>query len=169
VNGALSNPRERILSAVVNHPGVHLRELPLLLGFSLRAIRYHLDLMQRDELVVSQRAGRFMRFFPRGAYSGPERALIAAVRVRGQREVLRVLLSRGPQRFSEAAAVLPISRVSFVRGLRALEGAGIVRAGPDHRYALADRGAVAMRLALYRDRIPDLLADAAEEIFEDHP
>jgi len=106
VNGALGNPRERILSAVVNHPGVHLRELPRIVGFSLRAIRYHLEGMRRDDLVVSQRTGRFLRFFPRGAYSGQERALIAAVRVRAQREVLRVLLSKGPQRFSEAAAVL---------------------------------------------------------------
>jgi predicted transcriptional regulator len=167
VNGALASPRERILFAVGANPGVHLREIPRIVGFSLRAVRYHLDAMQREELVTPHRAGRFVRFFPRGAFSLEERALIAALRVRAQREVLRALLARGPQRFSDLALVLPISRVSFARGLRFLEGAGIVRAGTDRRYALANRSAVSMRLACYRERFPDMLADAAEEIFED--
>jgi len=167
VNEALVSPRERIFAAVLEHPGVHLRELPRLLGFSLRAVRYHLEAMGRDELVVTHRAGRFVRYFPCGAFSPGERDLIAAVRVRGQREVLRTLLAGGALRFSDLAANVPLSRVSLARGLRSLEAARIVQAGAGRRYALADPGAVAMRLALYRQRFPDLLADAAEEIFED--
>jgi len=167
VNGAFPNPRERILAAIVSHPGVHLRELPRLVGFSLRSVRYHLEAMERGELVTAHRAGRFLRFFPTGAYSGYDQTLIASLRVRGQREILRALLSDGRNTFSELARGIAISRVSFSRGLRALESAGIVRVDGDRRYGLVDRGAVAMRMSLYRQRFPDMLADAAEEIFED--
>lgn len=163
---ALGNPRERIFIALTAHPGVHLRDIPRLVGFSLRAVRYHLRVLEREALVSPHRSGRFVRWFPRGVYSRSDQALIGCVRVRPQREVLRALLARSPQRFTDLARGLPISRVSLSRSLRALEAQAIVRACGPHGYELADHGAVAMRLALYRQRFPDLLADAADEIFD---
>jgi len=159
--------RDRIFALVVEQPGLHLRELPRRLGLSLRAVRYHLDTMAREELVTSHRSGRFERWFRAGAFSPVDQALISALRVRGQRAILERLLADGAARFDALRKTESLSSATLSLYLDRLTEEGLVEVGGDRRYRLQDPGAVRMRLTLYRQRFPDLLADAAQEIFDE--
>jgi DNA-binding MarR family transcriptional regulator len=162
---SLSAPRSRILALLDRDPGLHLRELPRRLDLSLNAVRYHLDVLESEEAITSHRSGRFERWFPARSFTREDRAVISALRVPGERMILERLLRFGPSRFVDldrhAAAT-----GSLVRSLNRLTTDGLVVLDSNRRYALRDGSALRARLNVYRIRFPDLLADAAAEIFE---
>ena len=161
--------RERILALVEAQPGLHLRELPRRLGLSLRSVRYHLETMAREDSVTSHRSGRFERWFAAGVFSPEDRSLISALRVRGQRTILTHLLRNGSMRFAPLQRATGLSSSTLARDLERLTAERLVEVADDRRYALRDAGATGMRLSLYRQRFPDMLADAAREIFNKGP
>jgi predicted transcriptional regulator len=159
--------RDRILALVAGEPGLHLREVHRRVGLSLRAVRYHLDVLGEEKRVTAYRSGRFERWFEAGTFSERERALISALRVRGQRAILACLLRRGPMGFVSLQTALVLSSATLARHLGRLMDSGLVEIGGDRRYQLEDIPATRMYLTDYRLRFPDLLADAAQEIFMD--
>jgi predicted transcriptional regulator len=161
--------RERILALVVAQPGLHLRELPRRLGLSLRSVRYHLEALEEERLVVPHRSGRYERWFGVGNLSSQDHALISALRVSSQRTILSSLLRAGPMRFGSLGTATALSSATLVQSLGRLSAEGLVELGDDRHYRLRDSEAVEMRLALYRHRFPDLMADAAREIFDGTP
>ena len=163
---SVMSSRERILALVAAQPGLHLRELPRRLGVSLRSVRYHLETMADEHLVTSHRSGRFERWFAAGAFSAEDRALISALRVRGQRTILACLRREGPMRFGSLQKATALSSATLVRDLERLSAGRLVEIAADRANRLQDPRASVMRLALYRQRFPDLLADAAYEIFD---
>jgi predicted transcriptional regulator len=161
--------RERVLALVATQPGLHLRELPRRLGLSLRSVRYHLDTLVEAQLVTAHRSGRFERWFVTGSFSTEDHALISALRVGAQRKILTLLLHEGPMRFGAIERATALASATMVQSLGRLNAEGLVELGDDRLYRLCDRGAVQMRLDLYRQRFPDLMADAAREIFGESP
>ena len=159
--------RDRVLALVVAQPGLHLRELPRRLGLSLRSVRYHLEALEEARLVVPHRSGRYERWFGVGTLSSQDRALISALRVGPQRTILSCLLREGPMRFGSLDHATALSSATLVQCLGRLSAEDLVELAEDRHYRLRDPAAVEMRLALYRQRFPDLMADAAREIFDD--
>jgi predicted transcriptional regulator len=164
---SLSAPRDRILSRLERDPGLHLRELPRRLDLSLRAVRYHLEVLERDDAVTAHRSGRFERWFPGHAFSRQDRAVISALRVRGERTILELLLARGPCRFADLRGSARASPGSLVRHLNHLTAEGLLRIDGDRRYRLVEPEALRSRVTTFRLRFPDLLSDAAQEIFDE--
>jgi predicted transcriptional regulator len=167
VTGLVLTSRDRILALVSAQPGLHLRELHRRAGLSLRSVRYHLDALGDEHLVTAHRSGRFERWFPADTFSQRERDLISALRVRGQRAIMACLLRRGPMGFVSLQTTTGLSSATLARGLGCLAESDLVEWGDDRRYQLHDPEATRMHLALFRQRFPDLLADAAQEIFLD--
>lgn len=164
---AVRTSRERILALVASQPGIHLRELPRRLGVSLRSVRYHLESMAADDFVTSHRSGRFERWFVAGTFSAEDRSLISALRVSGQRTILTHLLRNGSMRFVSLQRASGLSPATLTRNLDRLTAERLVELDGRRGYRLRDPSAIEMRLALYRERFPDLLADAAREIFDE--
>lgn len=164
---SLLTSRERVLALVTSQPGLHLRELPRRLGLSLRSVRYHLEGLEEGERVTPHRSGRFARWFAAGAFSTEDRTLISALRVRGQRAILSELLREGPMRFASLEKATGLSSATLVQYLHRLSSDALIEAAEDRRYRLRDPSAMDLRLSVYRERFPDLLADAARQIFDE--
>ncbi len=162
----MQTSRERVLALVEAQPGLHLRELPRRLGLSLRSVRYHLENLEEHDLVTPHRSGRFARWFAAGAFSTEDQTLISALRVRGQRTILSELLEKGPMRFAALERATGLSSATLVQYLHRLSSEALIEVAEDRRYRLRDPGAIEMRLSLYRERFPELLAEAARQIFD---
>ena len=160
------SPRDQVLLLLGREPGLHLREIPRRLGFSLRAVRYYLDRLEREGLAQPHRAGRFVRWFRPGDFSAQERALISAARVRGQRLILEQMTWKGSLRWVDLVGSTRISRASLSWHLRSLAESGIVTAEAGGGYRLLDPGGVSMAMALQKERVVEGLATGAQEIFE---
>ena len=164
---SVQTSRERVLALVAAQPGLHLRELPRRLGLSLRSVRYHLENLEEHDLVTPHRSGRFARWFAAGAFSMQDQTLISALRVRGQRTILSELFQKGPMRFAVLERATGLSSATLVQYLHRLSSEALIEVAEDRRYRLQDPGAIEMRLSSYRERFPDLLADAARQIFDE--
>jgi DNA-binding transcriptional ArsR family regulator len=129
-------------------------------------VRHHLEALEEAGLLVPYRNGRLVCWFPARLVSREDRELISALRVSGQRAVLRALLRSGPARFSELEATSGLPPRSLSRGLRRLTEIGVVEVDDTRRYKVRDHDRVAHQLESIRLRFPDLMADAAREIFD---
>ena len=167
MNETLPSPRERVLALIAAEPGLHLREFPRRLGVSLRTVRYHLETMEADGAVVARRSGRFVRFFAPGTFSAPEREAIVAAKTPGSRAVVEALAAKGELAFSEIARYAHLSNGALGWHLRALSKAHVVEMRAPKRYALVDRAAAVMALALNVPSRTAAMEDAAREIFDD--
>ena len=164
MSGISLAPRSHILHRLRRDPGLHLRELARRVELPLGTVRYHLVRLEEREQVVRHRAGRFVRWFPRENLSRRDRALISALRVHSQRLVIATLMEEGAARFSVLGVATGLSSATLSRNLRKLTRSGLVtRSG--WTYRLADPEAVREGLARFRGRFPDLLAEAAMEVF----
>jgi predicted transcriptional regulator len=163
---SLLAPRNRILRLLERDPGLHLRELPRRLDLSLNAVRYHLDVLAREDAVTAHRTGRFERWFPSRTFSPEDRTTISALRVRGERAILEQLLRLGPCRFVDLESRAGQSPATLTRYLNQLTMDDLVFLDAERRYRLRDAEALRHRLHAFQIRFPDLLADAATEIFE---
>ena len=164
---SMLSTRERILALLEREPGLYLRELSRRLDVSLATVRYHLAEMERDGRVVAQRAGAFLRLFPSKGLSRDEYPLVSAIRVRGQRKVLAALLRLRSAQYSQLQAAAGLASASLSKSLQHLLDTGFVVQDENRRYRLADADTVRTQLAVFRSRFPDLLADAAREIFDE--
>ena len=70
-------------------------------------------------------------------------------------------------RFGSLDDATKLSSATLAQSLVRLSAEGLVELGDDRHYRLRDADAVEMRLTLYRQRFPDLIADAAREIFDE--
>jgi DNA-binding transcriptional ArsR family regulator len=123
--------------------------------------------MRRDAVVTPHRRGRFERWFVAGSLSLEERTLISALRVSTERRILEALLRFGPSRFGALVDRLSLPPSSLARSLDRLRSDGLVALERDRRYRLTDADALRMHLSGFRARFPDLLADAARDIFDE--
>jgi len=158
--------RSRILALLAREPGLHLRAVPARLDLSLRTVRYHLATLEDEGAVVTYRSGRRVYWYPAKLLSHADVELIAALRVRGEHTLLQILLNDGPSRFSSLEKHSRLAPRSLSRHLRSLMAVGIVTVDENRMYAVADPIRVARQLEGFRIRFPDLIADAAREIFD---
>jgi predicted transcriptional regulator len=122
--------------------------------------------MEAEGAVVAKRAGRFVRYFAPGAFSRSEREAISAVKVAGSRAVVEALAARGELPFLQLAGAARMSNGRLAWHLHALVESGVAVARPDKRYALTDRTAAMMALALHATSVVATMEDAAREIFD---
>jgi predicted transcriptional regulator len=116
--------------------------------------------------VVAKRSGRFVRYFAPGTFSRTERDAISAAKVAGSRAVLEALSTQGDLPFLQLARASRLSNGRLAWHLHVMAESGVVALGPEKRYALTDRGAVAMALALHTTSAAAAMEDAAREIFD---
>ncbi|MFQ6013540.1 MAG: winged helix-turn-helix transcriptional regulator [Thermoplasmata archaeon] len=154
-----------ILRRLEHEPGLHLRELARQVELPLGTVRYHLARLEEKDAVVRHATRGFVRWFPRGDLSAQDRSLISALRVYAQRMLIGALLDHESARFSALQAMTGLSPSTLSRNLRKLERVGFLARGGSGAYHLADPARVREGLTRYRRRFPELLAEAAMEVF----
>lgn len=123
-DAADSVERQRLLAAIRERPGAHLRGLQRALGFGWGKFSYHVSVLQRAGLVRLERRGRHVHVTPAGIAAGADRFLElrgAAARVL---DALRAAESAATQR--ELAERAGLSRALVSHHLRALAADGLV-------------------------------------------
>lgn len=123
-DAADSAERQRLLAAIRERPGAHLRGLQRALGFGWGKFSYHVSVLQRAGLVRLERRGRHVHVTPAGIAAGAERFLElrgAAARVL---DALAASAAAATQR--ELAERAGLSRALVSHHLRALAADGLV-------------------------------------------
>lgn len=92
----IQSTRDVILDYIRAHPGAHLREIGRALDLGLGDLQYNLYMLEKQGVVTSVRRGLYKFVFPTGMFGEKESAILVALSIGTQREIL-VHLIRNPE------------------------------------------------------------------------
>jgi len=142
-----NDARAAVYDAVTTAPGVYLARLAELSDVPRSTVRYHVRVLERENLVQSAKQGGKRRYFPTGV---EDVAATAALHDDATRAVVEALDAVGPTSVSALARELDLSAATVSYHLDRLESDGVVvreRAGNEVRNALSESARSAMRAA----------------------
>ena len=80
--------RRKIYQIIDKFPGIHFRELFRKLDLSMGSLEYHLNIMERNELIYPKKEGGFTRYFVKGKLGSGDKELAGML----QNDKLRKML-----------------------------------------------------------------------------
>lgn len=153
----MSETREQIARHVRVHPGVHFNAVVRGLDLAPGQVQYHLRRLVRGDAVVAEQLYGRTHYYPADVDPWDRRAL-ALLRRETARDVVAVLLERGPTAPAEVADALDLARSTLEWQAARLVECGLVEKRRDARnrvtLALVRRDDV---IRLLRDADPTLL------------
>ena len=180
--------RRSIYTLVLNHPGLHLREIQRQLGMHVNLVEYHLHQLIASELVVSVEQGGYNRFFPAQApgsgkqvdrLTSQDKRVLGMMRQPMPLRIMVYLLAAGQAQHKDVCQHLGCAPSTLTYHMKKLIKAQIVAqktAGEGKGYQLTDRRSVARLLMLYRpapfdqvDAFTELWLDLSMEAGEPAP
>jgi len=98
--GALPELQQKLLLFIGENPGIRYRELLRLINSSNGVLSYHINKLEKMELVNVDRKSRITRFFPRNI-SNEIMTLLGILRNQTSYEIMKLLYESGPVSQSE--------------------------------------------------------------------
>jgi len=165
--------RRRIYEQVEAVPGIHLRELNRRLKIPMGVIEYHLRYLERYELIVSRREGRYKRYFIIGKLGSRDKELLALLRQQMPRHILMHLLLHPKTTHKKLRKVFSISASTLSFHLSKLLDANLIiqhRVGRKFQYKVQDEEEVARALIRFKEGFIDEVVDDFVQTWMDiHP
>jgi len=160
--------RKRVYDLVVQNPGVHLREIERRTNLPLGVVRYHLDRLQREELIYPQEDRYFKRFFPKNRLPNVPTDTFAVLRQESLRRIVLLLLSKPGSTHHTLMDELGLPASTLSTYLSILVRKNVVkreRSGKENLYTLTDDESVMKVLIVYRPSFLDKLFDHAISMY----
>ena len=86
----------RVLQYIQENPGCHLRQIKRELDMSMGTIQYHLNLLDKQGKVSSERQNLHKYYFPIGLFEQNERDVLKILNQETAREILMIILEKKP-------------------------------------------------------------------------
>ncbi len=93
--------RRKIYRYVSKHPGAYLREMERELGLQTGVLSYHLDYMERRQILRAENDGYRKRYFPADRFHLRDRRTISVLMAPAPRKILIHILVNGPSSFNQ--------------------------------------------------------------------
>lgn len=154
--------RRRIFEFVTAHPGTHMREIQRRVGMSAGTLEYHLHVLTREQLLVTRRQGRYLRYYVAAQMGGAEKDVLGLLRQEVPRRVCALLLMQPDMSHGELLAHFRIAASTLTFHVKKLTEGGLVEArreGRETRFRVRDPALVGKVLADYQASFADELVD----------
>ena len=129
----------RVLQHIKENPGCHLRQIKRELAMSMGTIQYHLNLLEKQGKVSSEKQNLHKYYFPIGLFEQNERDILKILNQETAREILlRILESKNPTQ-TDIANTIKISPASVNWHIKRLTELGLIleqKDGKFKRYSL---------------------------------
>jgi DNA-binding transcriptional ArsR family regulator len=87
--------QQKLLLSIDENPGIRYRELLRLINSSNGVLSYHINRLEKMDLVIVERSARMTRFFPRNI-SDEIMGVMGSLRNQTSYEIIKLLHDRGP-------------------------------------------------------------------------
>ncbi len=153
--------RRAIYEFVKENPGLHMRELQRKLDIPLSTLEYHLDYLERKEILSQEDDRRYCRYFAE-ELTEAERKLLSALRQKRLREIILLTLSEELLCFKDLSREINIADSTLSHYLGLLCDNNILereKIGAENCYRVASEATVVRSLLCYKTSFVDKLVD----------
>jgi predicted transcriptional regulator len=161
--------RREIYEFLKENPGLHMREIQRRLDIPFSTLEYHLDYLEKHEIVDEEEDRRYCRYFAEDL-DAFEKKVVSALRQARLREIILMVLSEEICCFKDLVEHLGIAYSSLSTYLSHLVGEGILsreRIGSESCYSVVNEDRVVKALFCYRSSFMDKLVDRVLDSFLD--
>lgn len=158
----------RVLQYIQNNPGCHLRQIKRELIMSIGTIQYHLNLLEKQGKISSERKNLHKHYFPIGLFEQNEKDILKILNQETAREILLIILEKKPTQ-TDIVNIIQISPASISWHIKRLIDLGLVleqKDGKFKRYTLGvDTKNIISLMKNYHPNIWSIWSNRLAEMF----
>jgi predicted transcriptional regulator len=162
--------RRKNYEQIKKSPGIHFRELERRLQMVVGNLQYHLQYLEKKNLIGASNDGDYVRYFVKDrSLSETERKIMYFLRRSGCRHILLQLLNNPDLNNKELSQAVGLSPSTISWNLNKLVEAGIIereKTGRISKFTIIDPPAIAELLICYKESFLDTLVDGFIEMWE---
>jgi predicted transcriptional regulator len=150
--------RKMIFQQISKYPGTYLREMEKTLSLSLGDLQYHLQQLEKANLISSHDDGRRKRYFVKAEVNFFDREIISFVKIRTSRNIIIFLLLHPDSSFKEILAEFHFTKGALSFHLKKMFHADIITKSKREKetiYRIKDENAISQVLITYQSGIVD--------------
>ncbi|HVL49412.1 MAG TPA: ArsR family transcriptional regulator [Candidatus Thermoplasmatota archaeon] len=160
--------RRAIYDYIKTTPGAHLRKVHRAVGLPFGQVLYHLNYMERNELIVVKKDGKFNRYFVKHLIGRKEKDIISVLRHDVPRRVSILLLFQPRLTHKEILQYVEISPSTLSFHLSKMVEVGVVgreNRGRESYYWLTDEKLTAKVLIMHRESFNSDVVDRFADVW----
>ncbi len=159
-----------IINTIRDNPGIRYRELLRAIGVMNGVLSYHINLLERENLIVSQRYKGMVRYYPKGI-DNDEARILGMLRIPMVKVIVEFMLDNGPCSLATLSQYLDRSKSTISWHLKRLIDEGIV-IKHNNVYYIGDKDNIKSIILKYEKELEkvdtiDLLADNYTDIIDE--
>jgi predicted transcriptional regulator len=162
--------RRRIYEQINKSPGIHFRELERRLKLVVGSLQYHLQCLEKKNLIRTQIDGDYVRYFTKDQrLNETDRKILSLLRRSGCRHILIQLLNNPDLNNKQLSQALGLSPSTISWNLNILIEAGIIdrkKTGRISNFTIVDPSNVSKLIICYKESFLDTLVDGFIEMWE---
>ncbi|MGN6624781.1 MAG: winged helix-turn-helix transcriptional regulator [Candidatus Nitrosocosmicus sp.] len=124
----------RIINHIKENPGCYLRQIKKSLHLSMGSIQYHLNKLEFEGKIISQKSGLYKHYFPIDVFKEHEKDIMTFLTQETSREIIMFIAEKSSPTQTDIAKKLRIAPASINWHLKRLLNANIIREIKDGKY-----------------------------------
>jgi predicted transcriptional regulator len=149
--------RKVIFTHISQYPGAYLREMEKSLSLSIGDLQYHLQQLEKAELITAHDDGRRLRYFAKDV-SIPDREILSIIQLQTPRRIVVFLLNHPDSTFKEILSEFRFTKGALSFHLKKLKQAEVItsiKQEKEQRYRVNDELRINQILVTYHSGLLD--------------
>ena len=134
VNDDSSGNSVRVLEHIQENPACHLRQIKRELNLSMGTIQYHLNLLEKQGKITSEKQNLHKYYFPIGLFEKNEKSILQILNQETAREILLAILEKRNTTQTDIAKFMRLSPPSVNWHIKRLLELGLIVENKDGKF-----------------------------------
>jgi predicted transcriptional regulator len=161
--------RKEIYETIEKNPGLHFRELLRKLNLNVGDLQYHLDVLEKEGLIISREEMGYKRYYPRAMENPEEKKYLPYLRQPIARKLIICLIENGAMTIESIERETGLKRTTLSYHIKKLVKNNIlekIENGNYIFYRVREEENIAKTIIKYRGSFQDILVDSFIEFWE---
>lgn len=116
----------KVLQFIQDNPGCHMRYIKRKVELSMGTIQYHLNLLEKQGKIISEKQNFHKYYFPIGLFEKIDREILKILNQETAREIIMMILEKTDSTQAEIARHVGIAPASINWHLKRIEETGLI-------------------------------------------
>jgi predicted transcriptional regulator len=156
--------RRKIYELISKNQGLHLSKIAELLKMNISLVKYHLQFLEKNEIVYSDRESSFTRYYIKGSIGTVDKKMLSVLRQEIPLKIVLLLLNNN-LKHKDILKIIDIAPSTLSYHIKKLAKHGIISIttyGEERGYSIVNKEEIIRLLIQYK---PYLLLDSFKDIW----